>query len=353
MRSELGGPDEISGTAIPFLPNDIPQAPGTRKITAMSDASSVFLNGGTGESKSPLSPISDPRPPTDAEYEEFPRLLEVKEGIQTLYADIKEKAGPMDMIIYPASGGDAFPILSTSTLVMIDEARFAEGESSYFLEGVMKAREDPSQAFSFKDFLEDAGIGEATRENLAKMQKESSREINKHTSMGHQYMTVSSSSDHIMRALYSMGVDPLEVTIQSREGGFKLSFELDGKPKQIYYASMHLPFNSSDDEGYRDATQFITQVAEENSVQRTGILVKADIGKISPGLIRNYKPDVLIHDLQALLEEGPEGIEQFSKAFQQYDEQVLGGTDTKYNNIQFGYTDSPTQIVVATRKKDS
>lgn len=148
--------------------------------------------------------------------------------------------------------------------------------------------------------------------------------------------------EQILGALYVIGVNPLDVRMQSINGGYKLTFSKDGEQKQIYYASITLPKQSCGDNGYKTAIDFLERVAQDNNVQRTGVFVKSDLFVVTPGFLQIYKPDVLIHNGKAIFNN--------TTILDDYKQVSLGGDEKRYHEIQFGYAHSPTQVVIGTRK---
>lgn len=243
------------------------------------------------------------------------KLFNAKAGIVTTYRKIREKTGPFDMLVYPASAGDAFPIVISPTLVMIDVSPFSV-QKNKFSHAVASVDANPSQAFTFRDLANDPQIGEATKKSLLNMQEESLNYIEKYALVGHQPFYGSNSLYEIMRALYVLRVNPLDVSLQKVSRGHKMSFTLDGEQKQIYYAEVELPDPS---EGYDFVPHFMDIAANGTPISRTGVLIKADFGMIAPGVLDVVRPDVLIHDLQPLLDEDPEGLESYTDIFKNID----------------------------------
>lgn len=267
------------------------------------------------------------------------QLLQTKTGIQNVYRDIQAEAGPIDMLVYPASSGDSFPILCTSNLVMIDASPFT-AEGMRFDKAAKHVDKNLLSAFSFKELAEHPETKEATQRDLLRMREDAVIQISAHFMAGFQQVDAPWTLEKIMGSLYSIGVHPFDVSLQSIPYGHRLSFELDKQKKHIYYIQMRLPHEGVGDERYKTATDFIAQATAENNVQRTGVLVKADYKVVAPGLIRKYQPDVLIHDWSWAEGMGDLDIQQ------KYNEASLGGTDDRYNNILFGYVRTPTKITI-------
>lgn len=273
------------------------------------------------------------------------RLKQVRRGIINVYGSIGEKAGPIDTLLYPASAGDVFPILLTPSLIMVDATTFGT-EHDPFAEAIARVDGHKPQPFTFRELVNDPYTGADTKKSLLTMQEHSVDYIEKYGLGGHQPFNAQYSLYEIMRGLYVLGVNPLDVTMQAIKRGYRLSFELDGEQKQISYSSALLPHPM---EGYQYATNFMRSANEGNDPQRTGVLVKADLYQVANGVLETFSPDVLIHDLRDNLDSDPEEtLELYPAVFKNYTQETLGGEDADYNDVRFGYTETPTHIVVGT-----
>lgn len=66
------------------------------------------------------------------------------------------------MLVYPASSGDAFPILCVPNLIMIDQSTFTT-DTGYFSQAVKFVDNHPNRPFSFRELSDRLDIGEQTK----------------------------------------------------------------------------------------------------------------------------------------------------------------------------------------------
>ncbi len=279
--------------------------------------------------------------------EKSARYEKIAEEITHAYDDLGDEIAA-DLLIYPASGGDAFPILSADTLIMIDPSPFAS--VGYEYEEVIKHINDhPERAHSLEDLLAESEITDAAQKATNSTIQAAFTKLHVYDNIGFVFHSLPETADQILKNLFILGVSLPTVTIQNiGENKYRISCDLDGKEKNIYYIEGSLRRAAEEKHQETPFIDDIQRIAQDHGADRIAVLSKADMYDVSKSVIDEINPDVLIFD----------NTDTVSYAYNDKRETYAFSsfTDSMWcreeYGVRFGYGESPRDIILGKRKSN-
>lgn len=254
-------------------------------------------------------------------------LAETREEIIQLYRDIAKQTGLLGSLVYAASAGDAFPIISTNRLIMVDKSPLFNNKDKDIVDQLLVEKEE---GINLLEVFSQTSDVEKMIENEALIH------LNMYRNIGFQQVGIPHTIWSILGSLYVLGVDVDQVIIQKFSDGYSLVFELEGKKKQIFYSQAAI---SGDSEKNQQLLSFISQAQSQVAEEKNGMIIKADQNYVCSHLIPTLAPDVLIMDC----------VDDDYEVFGSYEIEHLK-TDMPDFNIRFGYRANPKAILIGQRK---
>lgn len=258
--------------------------------------------------------------------------LTTRANLVRLYDDISRKiGGPIPLMSYWGSAGDALPIVCADTLVMVDNSAFVGADDVYH-EAVELAKRDPSRSINIES--ENIKISHAKLSDYHHIVSTlSDVKLKYYQTHGFQPVGVPFVLPHILGSLKLLGIEPKDIDLKfSQDNTYELSFLYRGQRKKIIYLQAEL----KEIEGRQKTVDLIRGLRREEK-NTLGAFVKGDQNNINKNMVPDMKPTVVVYDVGNLFEQAHE-----------YSIQEFGGNDI-YGSIKFGYCQSPKKLKIAKR----
>ncbi|HSW97246.1 MAG TPA: hypothetical protein VLF89_05460 [Candidatus Saccharimonadales bacterium] len=272
-------------------------------------------------------------------------LMKLRTQFLKLYEDVNIRVGSLDFLIYPAGGADVYPILLTDNLVIIDKTQFlspSEDNSIILDKTILK------KSLTLEEILiSNSRSEDALKEKIGQAQILALTHLQDRIQGGFEGLRkegrIKDNFSDILAGLAILGVDLPYVSINRHRHGYKISFSLQGKRKNIYYFSQDLPKDSNEISVEKQGEIVKNSLKNIPIKGKRGVLIKADYNRVGYSFF-TMNPDLLILDKRTPYTDKYTHIYSYESF----------STDPKYGEIQFGYRNTRedlNELLVIGRKK--